>query len=230
MADLLALALGADLGLQLHDVIGAALLRLLVDLVRHFCGHGVFLGGVGKAAEAVKPDGLDEVTQLCVLLLGLTGEARDQRRAQRDAGDGRAQPGNRVLDLLTSAAAVHGLEHRVITVLDGQVEIGHDLGVADHGGNKCIADTFRIGVQDTDPADAVDFLQAVQQLTDGAGSAPVLAVGGGVLRDQNQLAHTLARQPAGLGDAVVDFTAAQRTADQRNGAVIAAIVAALGNF
>ena len=230
MADLLALTLGADLGLQLHDVIGAALLRLLVDLVRHFCGHGVFLGGVGKAAEAVKLDGLDEVTQLCVLLLGLTGEARDQRRAQRDAGDGRAQPGNRVLDLLTSAAAVHGLEHRVITVLDGQVEIGHDLGVADHGGNKRIADTFRIGVQDTDPADAVDFLQAVQQLTDGAGSAPVLAVGGGVLRNQNQLAHTLARQPAGLGDAVIDFTAAQRTADQRNGAVIAAIVAALGNF
>ena len=171
-----------------------------------------------------------KIVRRAEIRIGLARETGDQRRAQRDAGDGRAQPGNRVLDLLTSAAAVHGLEHRVITVLDGQVEIGHDLGVAGHGGNKCVADTFRIGVQDTDPADAVDFLQAVQQLTDGAGSAPVLAVGGGVLCDQNQLAHTLARQPAGLGAAVVDFTAAQRTADQRNGAVIAAIVATLGNF
>ena len=230
MADLLALALGADFSLQLHDVIGAALLRLLVDLVRHFCGHGVFLGGVGKAAEAVKPDGLDEVTQLCVLLLGLTGEARDQRRAQRDAGDGGTQAGDGVLNFLASAAAVHGLEHGIITVLDGQVKIRHDLGVAHHGGDKFVGDAFRIGVQHANPADALDLLQRVQQIADGTGLAPVLAVGGGVLCHNDQLAHTLPRQPAGLGHAVVQLTAAQLAADQRDSAVVAAVVAALGNF
>ena len=115
-------------------------------------------------------------------------------------------------------------------MLDGQVKIGHDLGVADEGRNKFIADTFRIGVQHANPADAVDFLQAVQQLTDGTGFAPVLAISSGVLGNQNQLSHALASQPTGLGHTVVDLAAAQRTADQRDGTVVAAVVAALGNF
>ena len=115
-------------------------------------------------------------------------------------------------------------------MLDGQVQIGHDLGVADHRRNKGITDALRVGVEDADPADALDLLQAVEQLTDRAGLAPVLAVGGGVLRNKDQLAHTLPCQPAGLGYAVVQLTAAQRTADQRDSAVVAAVVAALGNF
>ena len=211
-------------------MVGAALLGFLVELVGHLRGHGVFLGRVGKAAQAVKFDGLDEVAQLGVLLLGLAGEARDQRGAQRDTGDGSPQPGDGILDLLAAATAVHRFQHGVVAVLDGQVKIGHDLGVADEGRNKFIADTFRIGVQHANPADTVDFLQAVQQLTDGTGFAPVLTISSGVLGNQNQLPHALASQPAGLGHTVVDLAAAQRTADQRDGAVVAAVVAALGNF
>ena len=211
-------------------MVGAALLGFLVQLIGHLRRHGVLLGGVGKAAKAVKLHGLDEVAQLGVLFLGLTGEAGDQGGAQRDAGDGRTQAGDRILDLSAAAAAVHGLQHGIITVLDGQVQIGHDLGVADHRRNKGITDALRVGVEDANPADALDLLQAVEQLTDRAGLAPILAVGGGVLRNKDQLAHTLPRQPAGLGYAVVQLTAAQRTANQRDSAVVAAVVAALGNF
>ena len=115
-------------------------------------------------------------------------------------------------------------------MLDGQVKIRHDLGVAHHGGDKFVGDAFRVSVQHADPADALDLLQRVQQIADGAGLAPVLAVGGGVLRYNDQFAHTLARQPACLGNAVVQLAAAQLAADKRNGAVVAAVVAALGDF
>ena len=111
-------------------------------------------------------------------------------------------------------------------MLNRQIEIRHNLGVADHRGDKCIADALRVGVQNPDPADAVHLLQLVQQLTDSTG----LAVGGGVLRNQNQLTHALPCQPAGLGNAVIDVTAAQCAANQRNGAIVAAVVAAFGNF
>ena len=135
-----------------------------------------------------------------------------------------------VLDLFAAAAAVHRLQHGVVAVLDGQIKVRHHLGIANQGGNKFIGDTFRIGVQHADPADAVDGLQLVEQLADSPRLAPVLAVSGGVLGDQDQFLDTLTCQPAGLSHAVLDLPAAQRAADKRDGAVVAAVVAALGNF
>src|SRR5699024_5844462 len=53
------------------------------------------------------------------------------------------------------------------------------------------------------------------------------AVGGGVLGHHDQLPDPFAGQPAGLGHAVVHVAAAQRPPDQGDGAVVAAVVAAL---
>ena len=79
------------------------------------------------------------------------------------------------------------------------------------------------------PADALDLVQLIQQLADAV-LAPVVAVGGGILGHQHQLLHAFVGQPAGLGQAVLHGAAAQRAANQRNGTVVAAVVAALGNF
>ena len=135
-----------------------------------------------------------------------------------------------VLNFLAAAAAVHRLQHGVVAMLDGQVQVRHHLGVADQRSDKFIGDTFRIGIQHADPADAVDGLQLVQQLANRARLAPILAISGGVLGDQNQLLDAFPCQPAGLGHAILNFTAAQRAADKRDGAIVAAVVAALGNF
>ena len=112
-------------------------------------------------------------------------------------------------------------------MLDGQVEVRHHLLVPLHGGNKVIGDALRVGVHDADPLKARHLVQLVQQLTDAAGLAPVLAVGGGVLRHNNKLLHALTGQPAGLGHAVGQIAAVQRAADAGDGAVVAAVVAAL---
>ena len=114
-------------------------------------------------------------------------------------------------------------------MLDGQVEVRHHLLVPLHGGNKVIGDALRVGVHDADPLKARHLVQLVQQLTDAAGLTPVLAIGGGVLGHHDQLLHALG-QPAGLGHAVGQIAAVQRAADARDGAVVAAVVAALGDL
>ena len=115
-------------------------------------------------------------------------------------------------------------------MLDGQVEVRQDLLVPLHGGNERIGDPLRVGVHDADPLDALDLVQLIQQLADAARLAPVLAIGGGVLRHDDKLLDTLTGQPAGLGHAVGHVTAAQRAADAGDGAVVAAVVAAFGDL
>ena len=115
-------------------------------------------------------------------------------------------------------------------MLDGQVQIGHHLVVAHHGGDEGVRDALRVGVQHPDPVQAVDFVQLVQQVAHRAGLAPVLTVGGGILRHQNQLFDAFPCQPAGLGHAVRQRAGAQRPPDERNGTVVTSVVAALGDF
>ena len=115
-------------------------------------------------------------------------------------------------------------------MLDGQIEIRQDLLVPLHGGDEVVGDALRVSVHDADPLEAWDLVQLVQQLADAAGLAPVLAIGGGVLRHDDKLLDALTGQPAGLGHTVGHLAAAQRAADAGDRAVVAAVVAALGDF
>ena len=115
-------------------------------------------------------------------------------------------------------------------MLDGQIKVGHHLVVALHGGDEVVGDALRVGVHDADPFQTLNLVQLVQQLADAAGLAPVLAIGGGVLGHHDQLLHALTGQPAGLGHAVGQIAAVQRAADGGDGAVVATVVAALGDL
>ena len=211
-------------------MVGAALLGLLVNLTVHLRGGGVFLRRVGKAAEPVKPHRAHKIAELGVLLLGLAGEAGDQRRAQRQPGQRGAQPGDRILNRMAVAAAAHRGQHPVVAVLDRQIEIGQNLLIALHRGDKFIGDALRIGIEHPNPADALDGVERVEQVTDGAGFAPILAVSGRVLRDNDELFDPLSREPAGFRNTVLERTGAQRAADQRDRTVAAAVGTTLGNF
>ena len=114
-------------------------------------------------------------------------------------------------------------------MLDGQVQIRHHLFIAAQRGNEFIRDALGVSVQDADPADSLHPVQLVQQLADAV-FAPVAAVGGGILRHQHQLPDPFACQPTGLGHSVGQRAAAQRAPDQRDGTVMAAVVAALGDL
>ena len=105
-------------------------------------------------------------------------------------------------------------------MLDGQIEVGHHLLIALHGGNELIRDALRVSVHNADPLEARHLVQLIQQL----------AIGGGVLGHHDQLLHALTGQPAGLGHAVGHIAAVQRAADAGDGAVVAAVVAAFSDL
>ena len=80
------------------------------------------------------------------------------------------------------------------------------------------------------PLDAVDGGELGQQGLEQTQVAEVLAVGRGVLRDQEQLADTLAGQPPRLGEHVGGSAAHERAAEGRDRAERAAAVAAAGQL
>ena len=106
LAHLFGLLLGHDASLDLHHQLRALVLGLLIDLAVHLGSNGVFFGRVGKAAQTVELNFLDEIAQILELLLGLTGEACDQGGAQGDAGDLAAQLADHLL-----ARLFHGEDH-----------------------------------------------------------------------------------------------------------------------
>ena len=103
------------------------------------------------------------------------------------------------------------------------------LFVARHGRDKRVGDALRISVQQADPLDALHGVQRIQKLRD-LHPAAVRAEGRDVLRHNNELFYAFTRQKARFGHNIRDGTAAQRAADERDGAVMAAVVAALGDF
>ena len=88
---------------------------------------------------------------------------------------------------------------------------------------------FGIAVKQADPIKPVDGTKCLQKLCKAALAVQVLSVNGGVLRNQNQLPHTVLRQRARLLHDRFHPAAAQVAANARDGAIGTAIVAAVRN-
>ncbi len=118
-------------------------------------------------------------------------------------------------------------QHRPAGVLERQVEVGRDAGGRGHHVDQSRAQLGGLQVADPDPGDAVDRGQLRQQLLEQPQVAQVLAVGRGVLADQQQLADALAR-PATRASASTSSGGAgqERAAERRDRAERAAPVAA----
>ncbi len=86
-------------------------------------------------------------------------------------------------------------------VLEGDVQVGQDLGIAGHHLDQPVADVAGVGVQDADP---VDLWGREDQLLEQAGQpvfqAQVVPVIGRVLGDQNELAHAAVLEEARFGE------------------------------
>ena len=145
----------------------------------------------------------------------------------RDPGaDGRQQ----LQERLGTAEAPHPAQQAGGRVLEGEVEVGHDALGRGHHVDQRRAHLGRLQVADPQPVHTVDRGQLRQQRLQQLQVAEVLAVGGGVLRDQDQLAHALAGQPAGLVEDVVRAAGQVGAAEGRDGAERAAAVAAGGQL
>ena len=163
-------------------------------------------------------------------MLGLAREADDHVGAHTGQRRQAADPAEELEEALGVAEAPHPPQHRAAGVLEGQVEVRRHAGCAGEGLDQPGSGLGRLEVADADPVHAVDGGQLGQQRLQEPEVAEVLAVGGGVLAHQEQLAGPLRRQPAGLLEHLVRSAADEGAAEAGDRAERAAPVAAAGQL
>lgn len=109
---------------QVHGLLGALELDLLIDLTFHLSGQAALLLRVGKDTRVVKADGVHKVDKVAELVVGLGREADHGRGTDHDAGDTLTQIAKQVLELLARTGATHGLKDACVAVLHGDIDIG----------------------------------------------------------------------------------------------------------
>ncbi len=107
---------------------------------------------------------------------------------------------------------------------------GMTPGTVGHRLEQARAHLGGLQVGHPNPVDALDRGQLGKQLLEQREVAEVLAVGGRVLADEEQLPHALLPQPARLGDDVGGPPRDERAAEHRDGAERATPVAAAGDL
>ena len=196
-------------------------------MVGHFRGGRALFGGVGERAEAVELGFGQEIKQFLELLFRLAGEADDNRRAQGDAALVRAL--DSAANIGACAAAVHPFQHRVVDVLNRQINIAANIGRVCDDVQQLLAGFLRIAVEDAQPVHAVDFRRLLHQLRQLRSAAEVHAVARRVLRNEDVLLHALLGQTFDFAEDVGFGAGAVRAADFRNRAERAAVRAALAD-
>ena len=103
----------------------------------------------------------------------------------------------------------------------------HRLGLARDGLDEPVGHPVGVAVQHPHPVHLLQRAHRVDQLRQAAFAVKVLAVAGGILRHQIQLGHARFRQTAALLQDILHGAAAEPPPNERNGAIAAAVVAAL---
>jgi len=172
----------------------------------------------------------DEVEQALEAPERFAGKAHDQRRAQRDVGHEAAGPADDFPDAVGADAPVHGGEHCVVDMLDGQIDITADGGMRRHGLQKVVGDVRRMGVKKAQPVQAVKRREIRNERSKGRAARQVATVGGRILADENDFPGAAVKKPTRFGENVAGRPAAGSAPDGRYGAVGAAVGTAVGDF
>ena len=131
---------------------------------------------------------------------------------------------------LLVAPAVHGLQHLSGSVLQGQIDVFQNLRLIGHHIQQFVGDGIGIAVQQAHPAELFNLAQPAQQLRQLQFAVQVQTIAAGVLGNDNELFCAVVHQLLGLFHNALHGTAAVAAADEGNGAVGAAVVAALRDF
>ena len=144
---------------------------------------------------------------------------------------------NTIERVLGVGRTLHALEHARAAVLEGNVEVGQDATLG-HQRHDLVDVRIRIHVvhADPDPETAQASCKLDEARFDFAatptrlGITQVRAVGTGVLRYHQQLAHTGFDEAFGFTQYIVDAATRELAAQIGNDAETALVVAAFGNF
>ncbi len=99
-----------------------------------------------------------------------------------------------------------------------------------NGVQQLAGDFVRVGVEKTDPAQIFDPGQLFEQQGKAVFQAEIFAVAGGVLADEGDLADAALGQAFGLGDHGLEAAGAELSAQLRDDAEGAGMIAAFGDF
>ena len=127
-----------------------------------------------------------KLRELGEIRLCFSGEADDQRRAQRDTRHALADTGEQPVVGLAVARPAHALQDVGRGMLQRQVDVAADLLTLRHRLEHVVGDGRRIEIEQTNPVESVDRVQLAQQPGQRAAFAAIDAVKGRVLRDEQQ--------------------------------------------
>ena len=116
-----------------------------------------------------------------------------------------------------------------MAVLQGQIQIGENVGCIPEGRQHLRREAGGVGVVHPDPGD-LHLSESPQKLGQAGSPVEIKAVIGGDLADQDQLLHPLGRQGLGLGHDRFDRPGTLVAPQLRDDAKRAAIVAAFGHL
>src|SRR6185437_5554053 len=118
-------------------------------------------------SEPLESDEPNEVEKIGEYLVGFTGKSNDERRTQRDARDSSAQSLNQIFDMLTRRFPSHASQHRVVDMLQGNIDVARNFVASRNGFNEFIAPMCRVRIKEAHPEVALDFLDFAQKTGEG---------------------------------------------------------------
>eukprot|EP00960_Hanusia_phi_P062419 765143-Hanusia_phi.AAC.5 len=163
-----------------------------------------------------------------MVLVRLSRETRDEGGPQHQPRDPLAQLLEKG-DGVVAGRTVHGLEHGVADMLEGDVDVLADLVDARDGVDQLVAEVARVAVEQRDPAHLLYLSQRVEQICQPAlvCRAEVLPPLVRVLCDQVELCHPRRHQLARLLHDGVEGLGAEAPAPARDRAEGALVIAPL---
>ena len=228
----------ADRLLRRHEAVPAFFFQLLGHGVRQRVRGRVVHGLVAEAADAVELGLLEPVEQRLEILLGLAGEADDERRADRELGHGFAPLADALQRLRfgrRAASSPSGSSGSRAGTARRDTAAPCRRPSAESARRR--ADTDRRSA--SAPTRRARRAPAARSVMRAATSRPrhadsvylhVDAVRARVLRDHEQLAHAGAHEPLGFAEHVARGAADEVAAQARDDAEAAAVIAAFGDL
>ena len=115
-------------------------------------------------------------------------------------------------------------------MLQGHIHVGADLFVLRDCVQQLAGNLVGIGVEETHPTQVFDRRKFFQQKREAIFQAEIFAIASGVLADQGNFSHSGLRETFGLGNDGFKTSRAELSAQLRNDAEGAGMIAALGNL
>ena len=97
------------------------------------------------------------------MFFGLAGESDDDVGRDGAVRDALADVCDQVAVVLLGVAALHVFEHGIVTGLNGDFDVRHELGQFGDGVHQFFAEVVGMRGQEADALDAFDFVDQAQQ-------------------------------------------------------------------